>query len=630
MLPQIAGTGLSILGAVGTSLTTAAFSSTIRSMAYDSNIRNPNVVPTPDLVLHALIRSPSQDFEDQENWKLVNLLRANGIRIGGNEWKEVRDWLFTPIPLDAVIRHTGPPPDAAGALVGAHAFSERHWRAFGFRFEELAKFYPYLWMPFTWRDVVEIETRGLATGLDRSNLWAWAGFGLPVGGAEKKYVEIARWLQKPIPGVSDLIHFQVREAFDERVAAKYGYDEEYPKALETWLSRQGLDYRLSEWPNVQGQPPLTWGQIYWRAHWQTPSPTQAYEMLVLCRPDRARRIAADWAKIFPGLGVRAEDLVVTPAEVRDLLKIADYPRFWRDRLMALTYSPLTQRFLQQSRTDLVDDPVPLVERVQDLGFLPTEAQVIAQMIERRAAIARANSGIGLSPKEAVRLYIDGLATREQVEAAAQALGLAPAAAKAYVARADILRNAARTRRALSLLRRAYVRRLIDWATVLRYTRLLRIDERVVADLEAEWTIERELTSRRRTAADLLRDWEWGVIGRDQLIAELVSLGYTRTDAVRMARQYLARRLDARAQRIMRAARQIEADAERRIAKAEKREREARRLAREAKMELERARKELEKRLEEARKEAERERKEAEEAVRQELGEAGAEEEKSEE
>jgi len=630
MVPQIAGLGLSAIGAVGSSLTVAAFSSTIRSMTYDSNLRNPNVAPTPELILHALVRSPTQDFEDPENRRLETLLRLNGIRIGGNEWKEVRDWLFTPIPLDAVIRHTGAPPEAAGGILRGGPFDERHWRAFGFRRDELAKFYPYLWMPFTWRDIVDIEARGLVSGLDGFRLWDWAGFGAPVAGGAKKYVDLARWLQKPIPGVSDLIHFQVREAFDERVSAKYGYDEEYPKELETWLGKQGLDYRLNEWPNVQGQPPLTWGQIYWRAHWQTPSPTQAYQMLVLCRPDRAQRVAADWAKIFPGLGVRAEDLVVTPAEVRDLLKIADYPRFWRDRLMALTYSPMTQRYLQQSRTDLVDDPVPLVERVQDLGFLPTEAQVIAQMIERRAAIARANSGIGLSPKEAVRLYIDGLATRQQVEATARALGLAPAAANAYVARADVLRNAARTRRALSLLRRAFVRRLIDWATVLRYTRLLRIDEQVVQNLEAEWTIERELTSRRRTAADLLRDWEWGVIGRDQLIDELVALGYTRRDAVRMARQYLARRLDARAQRIMRAARQIEADAERRIAKAEKREREARRLAREARMDLERARKELERRLAEARKEAERVRKAAEEAVRQELGETGSEGEGSEE
>jgi len=622
MVPQIAGLGLSAIGAVGSSLTVAAFSSTIRSMTYDSNLRNPNVAPTPELILHALVRSPTQDFEDPENRRLETLLRLNGIRIGGNEWKEVRDWLFTPIPLDAVIRHTGAPREAFGAFFRGGPFDERHWRAFGFRRDEIEKFYPYLWMPFTWRDIVDIELRGLADGNDRFQLWDWAGFGKPVAGGAKKYVDMARWLQKPIPGVSDLIHFQVREAFDERVSAKYGYDEEYPKELETWLGKQGLDYRLNEWPKVQDQPPLTWGQIYWRAHWQTPSPSQAYQMLVLCRPDRARRVAADWAKIFPGLDVKAEDLTVTPAEVRDLLKIADYPRFWRDRLMALTYSPMTQRYLQQTRTDLVDDPVPLVERVQDLGFLPTEAQVIAQMIERRAAIARANSGIGLSPKEAVRLYIDGLVTRQQVEANARALGLAPAAANAYVARADALRNAARTRRALSLLRRAYVRRLIDWEEVLRYTELLRIDEQVVESLRTEWTIERGLTSRRRSAADLLRDWEWGVITREQLLDELVELGYTRRDAVRMARQYLARRLDARAQRIMRAARQIEADAERRIAKAEKREREARRLAREAQIELERAREELQKRLEEARKEAERERKAAEEAFRRQLGEPG--------
>jgi DNA anti-recombination protein RmuC len=167
-----------------------------------------------------------------------------------------------------------------------------------------------------------------------------------------------------------------------------------------------------------------------------------------------------------------------------------------------------------------------------------------------------------------------------------------------------------------------VRRYIDWEEVLRYTELLRIDEQVVESLRTEWTIERGMISRRRSAADLLRDWEWGVITREQLLDELVALGYTRRDAVRMARQYLARRLDARAQRIMRAARQIEADAERRIAKAEKREREARRLAREAQIELERAREELQKRLEEARKEAERERKAAEEAVRRQLGEPG--------
>jgi hypothetical protein len=168
-------------------------------MTYHSNIRDPNVAPTPELVLHALVRSPTQNFEDPENRNLETLLRLNGIRIGGEEWKGVRDWLFTPIPLDAVIRHTGAPPEAAGGILRGGPFDERHWRAFGFRRDELEKFYPYLWMPFTWRDVVDIEARGLADGKDRFKLWNWAGFGEPVAGGAKKYVDLARWLQKPIP-----------------------------------------------------------------------------------------------------------------------------------------------------------------------------------------------------------------------------------------------------------------------------------------------------------------------------------------------------------------------------------------------------------------------------------------------
>jgi len=153
MLPQLAGLGLSAIGSLGASLTTAAFSSTIRGMTYDSNIRNPNVVPTPELILYALVRSPWQDFDDRKNEKLVNLLKVNGIRISSPEWKEVRDWLFTPIPLDAVIRQTGPPPEIVPGRAGLNPLNERHWRAFGFHYDDLVRFYPYLWMPsFTCSD----------------------------------------------------------------------------------------------------------------------------------------------------------------------------------------------------------------------------------------------------------------------------------------------------------------------------------------------------------------------------------------------------------------------------------------------------------------------------------------------
>jgi len=99
-----------------------------------------------------------------------------------------------------------------------------------------------------------------------------------------------------IPSPSDLVHMAVREAWADETAAMFGYDEEFPEEFAEWAEKQGMS--------------RDWAKRYWRAHWEIPSPTMGYEML--------------------------HRGIITEKELDTLLKTADYPSFWRKKLMQLS------------------------------------------------------------------------------------------------------------------------------------------------------------------------------------------------------------------------------------------------------------------------------------------------------
>lgn len=124
-----------------------------------------------------------------------------------------------------------------------------------------------------------------------------------------------------IPGVGDLINMSVKEAFNPGVVKKFGYDQEFPEEVAVWSAKQGMSRE--------------WAEKFWYAHWLTPSIGQGFEML---------------HRLRPGIG----DNTFVEADMRELLKILDVPVYWRDKLIDISYNPLTR----------VD-----VRRMHDLGNL---------------------------------------------------------------------------------------------------------------------------------------------------------------------------------------------------------------------------------------------------------------------
>lgn len=186
-------------------------------------------------------------------------------------------------------------------------------------------------------------------------------------GHDPKDIELYIELSKNIPPLSDLIRFLVRDAFNDDASRRYGYDEDFPQEINEHFARQGFN------PD--------WAKRYWRAHWDLPSPTQAYEMLHRGLIDRG-------------------DLLT-------LLKIADYPPFWREKLEKISYNVLTRVDVRRLLQSGLIDRAKALEVYKAMGYTPEDAELLTQFAERGITQDERD----LTKTDVLNLYEEGLTDR---------------------------------------------------------------------------------------------------------------------------------------------------------------------------------------------------------------------------
>jgi len=148
-----------------------------------------------------------------------------------------------------------------------------------------------------------------------------------------------------IPGVNDLISMAVREAWNEEVVKRFEYDAERPDEAAGWAKKQGLDPE--------------WFTRYWRAHWQLISPSQAFEMLHRLRPGHTKN------------PFTADDLNL-------LLKTADYPVFFRERLAEISYNPYTRVDVRRMYKLGVLNETDVYNSYRDIGYDDAHAKKMTE------------------------------------------------------------------------------------------------------------------------------------------------------------------------------------------------------------------------------------------------------------
>jgi hypothetical protein len=159
--------------------------------------------------------------------------------------------------------------------------------------------------------------------------------GLRQSHLKPEWIGAVKALAKHVPSVSDMVRFATREAY-EGGSELSGTAAELPASFVSDAQRQGLSAADAE--------------HYWASHWHLPSPTQAYQMM---------------HRGLMGMG-----------DLLELLRVSDYPPFWRDKLAAIAYHVPGRVDLRRMLEHGVIDEARVHKGYLDLGYKEEDAAIL--------------------------------------------------------------------------------------------------------------------------------------------------------------------------------------------------------------------------------------------------------------
>jgi hypothetical protein len=307
-------------------------------------------------------------------------------------------------------------------------------------------------------------------------------------------------VRKFYPSPNDFIHFAVRDVFNQAIVEKYGYDEEFPEQIIEHVKKSGMEAEQLRW--------------YWRAHWQLPSPSQAYEMLQRLNPD----VLSVRATAYEKMGLKTEDIKTDLDTVRELLKIADYPKYWRDRLIAIAYEPLTRVDLRRIyELGLINDQ-ELLARLMELGYTKDDAELLSNFYKRLKH--EENFKIALSKIE--NAYKIGKITRDQYKQLLAEAGYSDDEIEFLVSLTDYEIEEDKREKKLNLLISKYVKGLITKEDIISEAKKMGINDSELQYWLEMAQLKRESGVKTLSTTQIKEAWLKGLIDEEEALSLLIA------------------------------------------------------------------------------------------------------------
>jgi hypothetical protein len=223
-------------------------------------------------------------------------------------------------------------------------------------------------------------------------------------GIHPDYHALYKELAYQIPPIADIITMAVREAFTPDIAARFGQYEGLPSAFVEWVGKKGLSRE--------------WAERYWAAHWSLPSPQQGFEML--------------------------QRGVITRDDLYLLLRALDIMPFWRDKLIQISYNPLTRVDIRRMYALGVLSETEVNKAYQDIGYNTENAArltlftvKLTEQAKERAEAAKAKAavekGATWTTAQTLSFVKKGLIDRDRAEQELVILGYSPERISVYLA-----------------------------------------------------------------------------------------------------------------------------------------------------------------------------------------------------
>lgn len=403
-----------------------------------------------------------------------------------------------------------------------------------------------------------IDLSGLMVARNRG-LLGWEDFDLSLrhlGYKKPEQRELIDKLREQLPSISDLITFAIKDVWDEEAVGFGRLFDGLPPEFARWAAAQGL-FGLSgivaEINGVTRQ--ATWPEVYWAAHWQPLAPTLAYQMFQRIRESRLPR--------FRALGLDVDTFSLQ--QLRQQLKVADYPPAVRDYLAAISYNPLRlldiRRGLilnQRLATDPVfaaNVPADVAQRAQaydrqwaveqflDRGLHPEDAGTVADMavIDARDEVFRPVRQLERKLRtDAIKAVIDayavGTIARTESLRLLRANGMSDVGSENALKLSDLRKDTALVKSAMAAIKRDYMLGVLDgaetWANLVRAG----LTNEAAEYWRDKWQTQRDRTRRTATTQQLLKWHEEGLITLEEVQSRLTKLGWSEPDQLTLLRE----------------------------------------------------------------------------------------------
>lgn len=316
-------------------------------------------------------------------------------------------------------------------------------------------------------------------------------------------------LTATLPGIGDVVRFMVRDVADPKVVNKYQYDAEF---LEKWNGK------LREFTHALGLDEDTM-RYFWRAHWELPSPTQLYEML--------RRLRAD------SVDPKARQLALTEQDVSEALAANDIPKFWRDRLMAISYLPMTITDAKQAYIDGAIDENTLRSIIRDNGRNEFHTQLIVDMVNRQRA-RRTQRLIGsFTPDKVTKWLKAGVVDEEKARRLYVDAGLTEAQAAHAVKMAKEALKAERLEKRIRMIEKRYMVGDLLKDQAINLLNKIGVELTKAEQMVEEWEFEIQIRSKQVTASMMCSWFYRGLLSTDEFAVRLRRIGYQDADVLRI-------------------------------------------------------------------------------------------------
>lgn len=346
-------------------------------------------------------------------------------------------------------------------------------------------------------DVLMLWRRGLISDAEKDARLRSEGVMKPTDQAAFEKLAIA------FPVFDDVIRFIVRDVFNPQITQQYGYDD----GFEANFQGEALNYARAQGITKE------LARNYWRAHWQIPSNTQLFEMLHRLRPGRV-----------PG------NVTTTADDVARMLRINDVLPWAVERLMAVSYRPMTRTDAQRAFMIGALPRNELKATYQDEGYNDRDAEhltVFTERLKRQRAIRR----LGLpSARELVNALSKSLISAAELRQQMKAQDYTDAEIDESISAANAKRHWRVQGIKIKRIKRKFLYGDISEQQAKYALSEIGVDEGQLANLVHEWRFSKESTEKGITAAKLCSLYEGGFITIEDYGRRLVGLGYSPKDA----------------------------------------------------------------------------------------------------